>query len=132
MYCRNCGNEVSDKAIMCVACGVPPKAESKYCYNCKAETTPYATICMKCGVGLKNEYHPVHAEGREWLTTLLLCFFVGVFGVHRFYTKHTLIGVVQLLTLGGCGVWILVDLILILTGSFRDGDGYKLVNNLFD
>ncbi len=54
MYCRNCGNEVSEKAIMCVACGTPPKAGDKFCYNCRAETTAGATICMKCGVSLKD------------------------------------------------------------------------------
>lgn len=123
MYCRNCGNEVSEKAIMCVACGTPPLAGNKFCYNCKAETAPGAAICMKCGVGLTN----LNAEGKDWLTTLLLCFFLGAFGVHRFYTKSTGIGVAQLLTLGGCGIWALVDLIMIVTNSYKDGDGMPLV-----
>lgn len=122
MYCRNCGNEVSEKAVMCVACGTPPLAGDKYCYHCKAETDKYATICMKCGVSLK----PIE-EGRDWLATLLLCIFLGAFGIHRFYTNHIAIGIVQLLTLGGCGIWTLVDIILIATGEFKDGDGKKLV-----
>jgi hypothetical protein len=122
MYCRNCGNEVSEKAVMCVACGTPPLAGDKYCPNCKAETDKYATICMKCGISLKP-----HDEGRDWLATLLLCIFLGTLGVHRFYTNHVAIGVVQLLTLGGCGIWYLVDIILIATGEFKDGDGKKLV-----
>jgi hypothetical protein len=126
MYCRNCGNEVSEKAVMCVACGTPPMAGEKYCYNCKAETAPNATICMKCGVSLKNE-HVYPGEGKDWLTTLLLCFFLGVFGIHRFYTGHTAIGVVQLLTLGGCGIWALIDFIMIIVGSFRDAQGHLLV-----
>jgi hypothetical protein len=126
MYCRNCGNEVSDKAIMCVACGTPPKAGDKFCYNCKAETTAAQTICMKCGVGFTHE-NAVHAEGRDWLTALLLCFFLGVFGVHRFYTGHIGLGVVQLLTLGGCGIWALIDFIMIIVGSFRDAEGRLLV-----
>jgi hypothetical protein len=126
MYCRNCGNEVSEKAVMCVACGTPPMAGTKYCYNCKSETAPNATICMKCGVSLKDEHlHP--GEGKDWLTTLLLCFFLGVFGIHRFYTGHTAIGVVQLLTLGGCGIWALIDFIMIIVGSFRDAQGHLLV-----
>jgi hypothetical protein len=127
MYCRNCGNEVSEKAIMCVACGTPPKSADKYCFNCKAETTPNASICMKCGVSLKGDVHPVEGEGKDWLTTLLLCFFLGVFGIHRFYTGHTAIGIVQLLTLGGCGIWVLVDFIMIIVGSFKDAKGNILV-----
>jgi hypothetical protein len=111
---------------MCVACGTPPKAGDKFCYNCKAETNASSTICMKCGVSLK-ETAPVQEEGRDWLTALLLCFFLGVFGVHRFYTGHTGIGVVQLLTLGGCGIWALIDFIMIIVGSFRDAEGHLLV-----
>ena len=126
MYCRNCGNEVSDKAIMCVACGTPPKAGDKFCYNCKAETTAAQTVCMKCGVSLIHE-NAIHAEGRDWLTTLLLCFFLGVFGVHRFYTGHIGLGVIQLLTLGGCGIWALIDFIMIIVGSFRDAEGRLLI-----
>jgi TM2 domain-containing membrane protein YozV len=64
---------------------------------------------------------------KDWLTTLLLCIFLGGLGVHRFYTGHTAIGVVQLLTLGGCGVWALVDLIMIITGDFRDANGLPLL-----
>jgi len=126
MYCRNCGNEVSEKAIMCVACGTPPMAGDKFCHNCKAETPLNATICMKCGVSLAHT-SPVNTEGKDWLTALLLCFFLGVFGVHRFYTGHIGLGVVQLLTLGGCGIWALIDFILIIVGSFKDSDGRLLV-----
>jgi hypothetical protein len=123
MYCRNCGNEVSEKAIMCVACGTPPKAGDKYCYNCKAETNASSPICIKCGVSLKGE----NLEGKDWLTTLLLCFFLGYLGIHRFYTGHTAIGVVQLLTLGCCGIWTLIDFIIIIVGNFKDAKGNLLV-----
>lgn len=63
---------------------------------------------------------------RRILPALLLCFFFGIFGAHRFYAGKIGTGVVQLLTLGGLGIWALIDMILILTGSFKDGDGQKI------
>jgi TM2 domain-containing membrane protein YozV len=68
-------------------------------------------------------------EGKQWMLTLILCLVAGSFGAHRFYTGHTLIGVAQVLTLGGCGIWALVDLIFILTGKFTDAQGRPLVKS---
>ena len=65
-------------------------------------------------------------DQKDWLVALLLCLFIGGFGGHRFYTGHIGIGVAQLLTLGGCGIWTLVDLILILTNSYTDSNGRPL------
>jgi hypothetical protein len=123
MYCRNCGKEVAEQAVMCVSCGVPPKRGKMFCQYCGAETNPAAEICTKCGVRLATAVE----DGKDWLTTLLLCIFLGGLGIHRFYTGHTGIGVVQLLTLGGCGIWALVDLIMIVVGSFKDSTGKLLV-----
>jgi TM2 domain-containing membrane protein YozV len=66
-------------------------------------------------------------EQKSWMTTLLLCLFVGTLGVHRFYVGKTGSGVAQLLTMGGCGIWTLVDLIMILTGKFTDAQGRPLL-----
>lgn len=60
------------------------------------------------------------------LVALLLCFFLGVFGAHRFYVGKVGTGVLQLVTLGGLGIWYFIDLIIILLGSFRDADGARL------
>ncbi|MGC8858183.1 MAG: TM2 domain-containing protein [Ignavibacteria bacterium] len=68
-----------------------------------------------------------NVEQKDWLTTLLLCIFLGGLGVHRFYTGHIGIGIVQLLTLGGCGIWSLIDLIMIATGKFKDANGNPLL-----
>ena len=62
----------------------------------------------------------------DWLTLFLLTFFVGVLGVHRFYVGNIGTGFLMLLTLGGLGVWFLVDLILVVTGQFTNKDGEKI------
>ena len=60
-------------------------------------------------------------------TAILLCLFLGFLGVHRFYTGHILFGVIQLFTLGGFGIWSLIDLIRLITGSQKDSQGNDLV-----
>jgi TM2 domain-containing membrane protein YozV len=82
---------------------------------------PYGQPYQQPGVPMQYA-----GQQKDWLITLLLCIFVGYLGVHRFYTGHTVIGIIQLLTIGGCGIWTLIDLITIITGSFRDSNGLPL------
>ena len=65
---------------------------------------------------------------KEWLVTLLLCFFLGALGVHRFYVGKIGTGILQLITAGGCGIWTLIDLIMIITGNFKDKEGNEIKN----
>ena len=60
------------------------------------------------------------------VTAALLCFFLGLWGIHRFYVGKVGTGVAMLFTLGGVGIWALVDFIMILMGSFTDANGKKL------
>jgi len=69
---------------------------------------------------------PVSDKSR--LAAALLCWFVGVLGVHRFYVGKVGTGVAMLLTCGGVGIWALIDLIVILLGTFRDENGRALQN----
>lgn len=65
---------------------------------------------------------------KEWIITLLLSIFLGTLGVHRFYVGKIGTGILQLITLGGCGIWTLIDIIMILIGSFKDKNG-NIVKN---
>jgi len=60
------------------------------------------------------------------LPAFLLCFFVGVFGAHRFYVGKIGTGIIQILTLGGLGIWAFIDFILIIVGAFTDKEGNKI------
>ena len=60
------------------------------------------------------------------VTAALLCFFLGAIGVHRFYVGKIGTGVAQVITLGGFGIWALIDFIMILMGTFTDANGKKL------
>lgn len=59
----------------------------------------------------------------EWLITLLLCFFLGVLGVHRFYNGKIGTGLLMIVTLGGFGIWSMIDFIMVLFGKFTKKDG---------
>ena len=74
---------------------------------------------MKKGVKSK----PGEGAGGNQLIALVLCFFVGVIGIHRFYLGYYGAGIIQLLTLGACGIWTLIDFIRIITGDLKPKDG---------
>ena len=108
MYCKKCGKEIDDEAVICVHCG--------------------------CAVDGKTSHTP--AGAKNWTMTYMLAASLGFFGAHRFYTGHIGSAVAQLLTLGGCGIWYLIDLICIQFNKFRDDnnrplDGYYKPAGMF-
>ncbi|KJR41621.1 membrane protein containing TM2 domain protein [Candidatus Magnetoovum chiemensis] len=62
------------------------------------------------------------------LIALLLCFFLGWFGGHRFYVNKIGTGILMMFTMGGFGMWYFVDLVMISLGSFKDSEN-KLITN---
>lgn len=66
---------------------------------------------------------------KSWLATLLLCLFLGPLGVHRFYVGKIGTGILQLITLGGCGIWTIIDFVTIIVGKFTDKDGNAITND---
>lgn len=98
--------------------------EMKKCTSCGEEILAEAKKCKHCGEWQEGYSNETKAKG--FVTTLLLCIFMGGIGAHRFYTGYVGVAVAQLLTAGGCGLWILIDLISILLGAYKDADGHKL------
>jgi len=121
MFCRSCGKEVKRETEICLSCGAKPLSGKSFCQTCGAETNLEAVICLKCGSKLSGEGQ------KEWLVALLLSIFFGGLGIDRFYLGYIGLGILKLLTLGGCGIWALIDLILIATNKMKDANGNPLV-----
>lgn len=72
--------------------------------------------------------NPVPRGNKEFLTTWLLSLLLGYVGADRFYLGKIGTAVLKLITFGGLGIWVLIDLIILLTDSTRDQQGFRLAN----
>ena len=63
---------------------------------------------------------------KGFVPALLLCFFLGALGIHRFYVGKIGTGFLMLLTFGGLGIWTIIDFVMIAVGNFKDAEGRDL------
>jgi TM2 domain-containing membrane protein YozV len=98
-FCGNCGTPVADSAAVVAQPYAPPAAGS-----------PFAG----------------QVSNKNYFTTFLLAYFLGIFGIDRFYTGEVGLGIFKLLTGGGFGLWAFIDVILVLTGVRKDKWGRSL------
>jgi hypothetical protein len=100
-----------------------PTRTTRQCHACSRYIDAQAVVCMGCGV-----MQPAASalDDKKLLPVFLLAVLLGPFGLHRFFVGKIGTGVLQLLTLGGLGIWLLVDIVMIITGNFTDKDGHKL------
>ena len=93
-----------------------------YCRACGKQLHHTATACPACGA----RQRPAGTSDKRILPAMLLCLFLGFLGVHRFYVGKIGTGILELITFGGLGIWVLIDFILIVVGAFKDKAGNTL------
>lgn len=136
MYCKNCGNKLEANQKECFICGLEVGEGDAYCPKCGSELEPSATFCVNCGYQKSEEKQQVNSgtanssakkskgpslNGKDKITTALLCFFLGAFGVHNFYMGENKKGIMKIVFFVLCGIsaiFALIDFVKILTDSY--------------
>lgn len=104
-FCSKCGAECQAGELFCKACASP----------------------MATGSVAMNTGAPAMARSEKSpITALFLCMYLGFFGIHRFYTGKIGTGILMLVTLGGVGIWAVIDLVTIASSKFTDKEGRYL------
>ena len=93
-----------------------------YCSKCGQETAETDKFCRNCGTATAQGQN----GQRNFLIAIILSVFTGCLGVDRFYMGYIGLGILKLITLGGCGIWWFIDLILIATKNLNDAQGRPL------
>ncbi len=107
MYCRSCGEEVNDKAVVCVKCGVEPNQGKSFCKECGHSTSYNEHICKGCGCIIskydykylpqyyQDEFTKIEESNEKYMGKFnwFAFFFTGLWGLSKglwlsAYNKH--------------------------------------------
>lgn len=103
---------------------VPSASTMVFCSTCGGQMARSAPACPKCGA--PNALSQPVMSKKTMTAAALLCFFLGTFGLHRFYVGKIGTGILMLITFGGFGIWTIIDFVRIIVGSFKDKQGLPL------
>ncbi len=122
MYCRHCGKELGDWAMVCGACGCRVGDGSRYCDTCGAPVAGDQKTCGACGNSLEKLSMRAKTVGsKNRVTAGLLAVFLGGFGAHSFYLGYKKKAIMQIIvtlcTLGLGGIWGLVEGIMLFCNA---------------
>lgn len=118
-FCKDCLVEVEGKNYC--------RADVTKAFNeVKQQTSVSAPQINISNINTANANMAMPIVAKKKWTAFLLCLFLGWLGAHRFYTGKIITGILYLLTWGLFGIGILLDLVLILMGAYRDKTGYPL------
>lgn len=126
-YCFSCGSVIKKAAAICPKCGVNQNnrdsitAIDVFCTSCGKPIKKAASICPYCGVNQSGG-----SLGQKNKTTAIICW---LFGIHRFYVGKIGTGILYWLTIGGLGIWTIIDLVYLCTDKFTDAKGNLLQKN---
>lgn len=128
MYCKNCGKQIADEAVICPDCGVPTDNFKK------ADTQPTAQPINIINTNNNaNTNTNVNGAGiyptKSKVVAFILCLlgFFGLGGLHCFYCGKIGMGIFYFITCGFFFIGTIIDLIRIITGTYRDKYGMPLV-----
>ena len=110
-FCKECGQKVAKKAVICPHCGCQIE-----------ETQSAASVAPQIVINNSNQNQnqnvnggfPFGARIRNKWVALILCIFMGFLGAHKFYEGKAGVGIIYLCTFGLCGIGVVIDFINLL------------------